>query len=395
LEQGEVYIDDKGDILNIYVPRDEESQDVCFGSALPEKLVEWMATDPTTLQIEGSMAESMVKVVTGVLGTRSPSAMQRILDMQGIVDIDVAIETPDVALEQTDQSRTGTAVDEPNRPQHQEESITFSIRSRSNSTSSSTLANEFAMSTPAPSSTTGSRAPHDTGVPNGHEGGFSHDTYIEIQSHHHHHRQIPHRPISTITTASNYCYRELLQHIVACARATVMPRYGAASLSTPANPPVPALQAISGDTHGDWLRRESATSIERDCKVGAAGELFVYELLSSLLEDFGPQCWQSTMRRLVTGPVGHADHANIEPWTGAAQDETTDIVYTDVSGAFTRLLVNNDYLDAGTWTNRQGVHYFIEVKSTFGQCAVPFFMSDRQYNLVGHVSALCELYRFV
>ncbi|OAQ65575.1 hypothetical protein VFPBJ_11205 [Purpureocillium lilacinum] len=210
LEQGEVYIDDKGDILNIYVPRDEESQDVCFGSALPEKLVEWMATDPSTLQIEGSMAESMVKVVTGVLGTRSPSAMQRILDMQGIVDIDVAIETPDVALEQTDQSRTGTAVDEPNRPQHQEESITFSIRSRSNSTSSSTLANEFAMSTPAPSSRTGSRAPHDTGVPNGHEGGFSHDTYIEIQSHHHRHRQIPYRPISTITTASNDCYRALL-----------------------------------------------------------------------------------------------------------------------------------------------------------------------------------------
>ncbi|GJN66027.1 hypothetical protein PLICBS_000043 [Purpureocillium lilacinum] len=145
LEQGEVCIDDKGDMLNIYVPRDEESQDVCFGSALPEKLVEWMATDPTTLQIDGSMAESMVKVVTGVLGTRSPSAMQRILDMQGIVDIDVAIEPPVVALEQTDQSRTGTAIDEPNRPQHQEESITFSIRSRSNSTSSSTLANEFAM----------------------------------------------------------------------------------------------------------------------------------------------------------------------------------------------------------------------------------------------------------
>ncbi|KAJ6438742.1 hypothetical protein O9K51_08143 [Purpureocillium lavendulum] len=392
LEQGEVCIDDKGDILNIYVPRDEESQDVCFGSALPEKLVEWMATDPTTLQIEGSMVESMVKVVTGLLGTRSPSAMQRILDMQGIVDIDVAIETPDVALGQTDQSRTGTAIDEPDRPQHQEESITFSTRSRGNSTSSSTLANESAMSTPAPSPTTGSRAPHDTGGPNDHEGSFSHDTYIEIQSHHHRHRQIPYRPLSTVTTTSSECYRELLQHIVACARATVMPRYGAGSLSTPADPLVPSLQAISSDTHGDWLRRESATSIERDCKVGAAGELFVYELLSSLLEDFGPQCWQSTMRRLVTGSLGHADHANIGPWAGAAQDETTDIVYTDTSGAFTRLLVTNEYLDAGTWANRQDVRYYIEVKSTFGECAVPFFMSDRQYNLMTELTTENSVY---
>ncbi|GJN78503.1 hypothetical protein PLIIFM63780_001997 [Purpureocillium lilacinum] len=207
LEQGEVYIKNDGDMLNIYVPRDEESQDVCFGSALPEKLVEWMATDPTKLQIVGSTAESMIKVVTG------------------IVDIDVTIQTPDVALEQTDHSRTGLAVAEPNRLQHQEESITSSIRSRGNSTSSSTLANKFAMSTPALSSTTGSRAPDDTGATNDHE-----------------------------------------------------------------------------------------------------------------------------------------DHANIEPWAGAPQDETTDIVYTDISGAFTRLLVANEYLDAGTWANRQDVHYYIEVK---------------------------------
>lgn len=101
------------------------------------------------------------------------------------------------------------------------------------------------------------------------------------------------------------------------------------------------------------------------------------------------------MRRLVTGPVGHADHTNIEPWTGAAQDETTDIVYTDISGAFTCLLVNNDYLDTGTWADRQGVHYYIEAKSTFGQCTVPFCMSARQYNLVSHVSALCVPQRFV
>jgi hypothetical protein len=38
----------------------------------------------------------------------------------------------------------------------------------------------------------------------------------------------------------------------------------------------------------------------------------------------------------------HEDHHDLEPWKGA---ETADITYNDTDGDFTKLLVENKYLD--------------------------------------------------
>ena len=98
LDQSEVHIADNEIPLKICVPHGEVSQDVCFGSALPDQLVRWMVTDPTTQQIEGKLDESVTKVVTGILGTKYTAAMSRIFDMQGIIDIDI----PHAVMEATD-----------------------------------------------------------------------------------------------------------------------------------------------------------------------------------------------------------------------------------------------------------------------------------------------------
>ena len=47
-------------------------------------------------------------------------------------------------------------------------------------------------------------------------------------------------------------------------------------------------------------------------------------------------------------------------WDG---NETSDIVYDDTSGDFTRLLVDKGHLDTGIWTDARP-RYYVEVKAT-------------------------------
>ncbi|KUI64845.1 hypothetical protein VM1G_00101 [Cytospora mali] len=80
-----------------------------------------------------------------------------------------------------------------------------------------------------------------------------------------------------------------------------------------------------------------ATTFERDCKIGAAGELYVFELLSHLVPElpyFSTSNWQSTIRRYVKA---HPDYAHMAPWTGW---ETSDITYRDVNGILTDFLIS-------------------------------------------------------
>lgn len=84
----------------------------------------------------------------------------------------------------------------------------------------------------------------------------------------------------------------------------------------------------------------------------------------------------------------HPDYADLSRWSGR---ETSDIVYDDVSGTFTNLLIKKGYLPEKVylpeyhWENKTP-RYFIEVKSTTGQCATPFFMSSGQYERVRALS---------
>ncbi|KAK2051105.1 hypothetical protein LY76DRAFT_529200, partial [Colletotrichum caudatum] len=131
------------------------------------------------------------------------------------------------------------------------------------------------------------------------------------------------------------------------------------------------------------LSLHSASQLERDCKVGAAGELYVFELLSHLSENGAPlpplsgfsrDNWQSNIRRYVTV---HPDYASMEPWSGR---ETSDLVYDDVSGSLTSLLVDKGYLARERWLLRpRGPKYFLEVKTTTMSCETAFYMSKAQY----------------
>jgi hypothetical protein len=95
------------------------------------------------------------------------------------------------------------------------------------------------------------------------------------------------------------------------------------------------------------------------------------------LPGFSRANWQSTIRHYVSR---HPEYSDLQvPWTGT---ETSDIVYDDTSGAFTRLLIDKGYLDAGVWTDATP-RYYVEVKATTSaSCSTRFFMSKAQYRMV-------------
>lgn len=70
----------------------------------------------------------------------------------------------------------------------------------------------------------------------------------------------------------------------------------------------------------------------------------------------------------------------MDNWQGR---ETADIVYTDRDGVLTKFLRDNctGGFPAGIPDGRE-IEYFLEVKTTTGECNARFFMSSGQYQLV-------------
>src|SRR3569833_781709 len=127
------------------------------------------------------------------------------------------------------------------------------------------------------------------------------------------------------------------------------------------------------------FRSSLSSQFERDMKVGAAGELFVFELLSSLrpaLVGFTHDNWQSTIRKYVDV---HPEYSGMLPWTGR---ETSDITYDDRTSVLTNTHNNKEKHTQPDKRQRRNLKYYIEVKSTFGSCDTPFFMSDNQNHKV-------------
>ncbi|KAI8941154.1 hypothetical protein NX059_002391 [Plenodomus lindquistii] len=123
-----------------------------------------------------------------------------------------------------------------------------------------------------------------------------------------------------------------------------------------------------------------ANEFAHDRRIGAAGEAFVFERLSTLnLPDFTRENWQSTIRGELAGAAHYND---MESWVGR---ETADIVYTDCTGDLTRYFRSKavqgvPYHISPTYNFAyKPITYYIEVKSTTSGCSTRFFMSGGQY----------------
>jgi hypothetical protein len=115
----------------------------------------------------------------------------------------------------------------------------------------------------------------------------------------------------------------------------------------------------------------------------------VFERLSNLgLPDFDESNWRSTIR----GELSESEHfADLHNWVGR---ETADIVYEDTSGQLAEFLgaVCVEPFPArleGNLKHKKGpFKYYLEVKTTTGECDSRFFMSGAQYKRVRYITLL-------
>ncbi|KAM0212073.1 hypothetical protein ACHAQD_009921 [Fusarium lateritium] len=123
----------------------------------------------------------------------------------------------------------------------------------------------------------------------------------------------------------------------------------------------------------------SSSRQERDKKIGAAGELYVFEPLSKLeMPYWSRENWQSTIR---TYAAIHPDYVDLSQWSSR---ETADLVYVDSLGRLTNTLIDAGILTGDGRSGKRPKYYF-EVKTTTGHCKTPFYMSGNQYRLMERI----------
>ncbi|KAL1877359.1 hypothetical protein VTK73DRAFT_8654 [Phialemonium thermophilum] len=376
--------------LTIYVPRDRRAQEICFTSKLPRCLYEWLMTDPTT-RISDTLSPEAINVVQSVLSVKE-FALSEVLDEHGISSIDIpdlhtedAQQDDDIVDRASPAPGTDTPLPIPSRTQRSHSSssssnssnissnISSSIRSNSSSSIRSNSSSDVLDAWTPMSSTfspdvviTPTRRRQET------------TSFLEVRSNHATHA-MP-RPTRTQDTPAEDTsgYAAFLRTAVDAARRAVFPSRGAFDLSGIRTALLEATSSNASPAADEPSRFSCANLTERRRKVGAAGELFVFEMLSRLtprLPGFWRANWRSTIRYYA---ASHPDYSMLTPWDG---NETSDIVYNDVGGAFTDLLVDKGYLAPEMWAGAKP-KYYIEVKATTGPCSTPFFMSRHQYQLM-------------
>ncbi|PIG82100.1 hypothetical protein AARAC_000013 [Aspergillus arachidicola] len=342
---GKLHISEEPSSLVVYVPKDKKAQELCFCDLLPKQLIDWLMRDPAT-QIPDDIESDAVTVISMILSI-DPSATDLVLERQGIIEIAVPNEDPSI---------------DDNVPSHRSRSQGLSVHE---------------LDSP------------DIITPSTHQNGrLSSDASEQVvfrQTQMSYHSPNPNRnrpplmcPPHDRTSEDNMQYCTLLDRVLLAARSATFPSSGPFNTSE-------LNEALSGEEtfhrfdgfDGIDMRNvfRSDTQLERDKKIGAAGELYVFELLTQLdptLTDWSYLNWQSTVRRYVTI---HPAYANIEPWYGR---ETADFTYDDTEGNFTTLLIDHGHLDAEEWRDKRP-KYYIEVKTTTGPMSTPFYMSKHQY----------------
>ena len=327
--------------LRLYLPNDEVERDVCFESDLPCRLCSFLCiSDPTAPGVIG-----------GVFRKDNPAVIDRILENAGVGHIDCDFAALDEELgaleagsdvetlvEATGNSRVSTPSNDPGLFPASDSATRRETRSNSKNVESVHDIGENARD----KDVKWQREAQETV--------FKHDMEWQRE-------------------AQEAAFKRILENTVNVARQRV--RSGIfESTGIPHRDPV-AISALPQET----FREAFATRTpERDFKVGAAGELYMFEYLKGLdLPRFGLENWKSGIRDRVKI---HADYRDLEKDND--RSAIADIEYLDYSHRFTQFLIQKRHLVQGLWDNERPL-YHIEVKTTTSSdWQEPFFMSKAQ-----------------
>ena len=321
--------------LRFYLPKDEVERDVCFESDLPRRLCTYLGiTDPGASGVIGS-----------VFRKDNPVVIDRILEKAGVSQIDFDFAALDEELGLLEAKSDEAELDAAESDVETLVEATRNIR----------------LSTPGsgPRSYTPSGwARWREGRPGSESAETVRNVIIPSSSHQEHQAE----PQDT-------AYKHILEHVVKVARRRVL-----ADAMEPLGfwDDIPAAtEALPQET----IRTAFATRTqERDFKVGAAGELYMFEYLKGLaLPGFGLENWKSEIRDRVKIL---AEYHDLETYND--RSAIADIEYLDASGNLTRLLTLKGHLAHGLWESERPL-YHIEIKTTTSpNWQEPFFMSKAQ-----------------
>ncbi|RSL50813.1 hypothetical protein CEP53_008668 [Fusarium sp. AF-6] len=409
--QSDLHIEEEEGQLSIFVPRDKRSQEACYARKLPLGLFRWLMTPSDGRRVE--LNEKGLRVTASVLNS-SRFVLSDILEDEGIAAGELEDDYEEVEEPEETPNVEGAQAIEPHVAEESHVVGDVVDSSGQDPIAATALAKAEAEGTPdlevlvssqlALSSRqepvhgpflTPSLVSRDaaTGLPVSHQPARSRrlsgsDLAQDVSSIHARSDFAitdPRPAIQPILASPALANQEaarhqaLLERIVTAARTTPrLPSEGTYNMTGLSH----ALNDLIGHNSYDGLDRFSrflfSSQQERDRMIGAAGELYVFELLKNLspeLPGFSLANWRSTIRSYVSV---HPDYTDIQPWN---HRETSDLEYDDSEGALTELMIDNGYLERDVWENKKP-KYYLEVKTTTGPCGAPFYMSKSQYRLM-------------
>ncbi len=234
-----LHIDEGHSVLKVYLPRNKTDQDYQFTTHLPGKLFQRMMTNPNTgLEEVGSMAG--ITATTHVLFSPRARVVEA-LDSDGIPEVEIANLDEQVLSEPGSPTTTARASEVEDYLSDQEDFDMENLYTPASSVASP-LPNR-----PIPDRTSFLTPSTPTrGYPFG--------------------SSSPARATPTQHLTRDGGYIALLGRVIHAANRSDIPSHGMSGASV-----LPA--GLPSDGEVDWGLR-SATKFERDCKIGAAGELY-------------------------------------------------------------------------------------------------------------------------
>ncbi|KAL8736556.1 MAG: hypothetical protein Q9181_002384 [Wetmoreana brouardii] len=325
LSRANFHFEEAEGALRLYLPKDEVECDVCFESDLPRRLCTFLGvTDPGAPGIVGA-----------VFRKDNPTVIDRILENAGVGQVDCDFAALD---EELGTSEAGSDV----------ETLVHATSNISLSTPSSV---------PRPCTPSG-RARRREGQSGSENAEDVRDKIMPDPSYRGQQRE-----------AQETAYKRILEQVVNVAKQRVHSGvFESTGLSV--GDPI-AIKPLPQETIREAFPLRSQ---ERDFKVGAAGELYMFEYLKGLgLPGFGLENWKSAIRDRVKL---HADYHDIEKDND--RRAIADIEYLDESRRVTQFLIQRGHLAQRLFDSEEPL-YHIEIKTTTSSdWQEPFFMSKAQ-----------------
>lgn len=264
---GDLHIDDKDpSALKIYVPMDQTTQGFCFSSPLPKALAEWLMKDPVTNSCE-TYDETLVTALSALFPI-DIAVVDRCLDYHGIIQLPIPGDDGLEAPTSNDKIAPEPVEDGNTLPQQSE-------------TPESSVGHSSAEGVATPEATSAIMTSDGSDISvlvereevTRQEGIASHPPMPRVN------RSAPVLTHSTAPSDEDERYLALLTRVITAAREATFPSirpFNMASLVEALTGS--ATEITSFDDVEMYTRFRSTSQIERDKKIGAAGELYVYNI---------------------------------------------------------------------------------------------------------------------